>query len=218
VAALFFAVFSMTLLLSGCRKKGPSPAPQSASSTEAAKQGLETLRKLVNANNYRAMGFESLDELRSATLGDPLHVYLVRLDQLREYRPESDPDKLLTDIGQELYPVVVGGAVRSSVLVAKEREHWSAVSFGGANLVKVFDQKRIESSSSAKVPVSAYFEVDVASMNLYFLGYWKENRLTLIPLLGDPQYKFTAGVPIPASDAFATLVPAAQAYRGERPE
>jgi hypothetical protein len=189
----------------------------SASSRQAASQGLETLRKLVNADNYRSMGFESLDEVRSASLGDPLHIYRVRLDQLREYEPGGDPEKLLSDIGQDLYPVSVAGAVRSSVLIEKKGGQWSAVSFGGANLVKVLGQRLADNSTTSKVAAASYFEVHVAALNMYFLGYRQESRLMLVPLIDDAKLKFTAGMPVPAAEVFAALVPAAKAVPPDKP-
>lgn len=210
------AILALSLLVA-CGQRQPARAPQSASSSQAASQGLETLRKLVNSNNYRSMGFESLDEVRSDSLGDPLHVYLVRLDQLREFQPGGDPEKLLSDIGQDLYPVLVAGSVRSAVLVEKQGEQWSAVGFGGANLVKALGQRRSENSTMSKGAAASYFEVHVAALNMYFLGYRQEKRLMLVPLVDDPQYKFSAGKPIPAADAFITLVPVAKALRTDKP-
>lgn len=205
------------LLLVACGHQQAVRAPQSTSSSEAASHGLDTLRKLVNASNYRSMGFDSVDEVRSASLGDPLHIYMVRLDQLRDYQSNADPDKLLSDVDQELYPVVVVGSVRSAVLVEKQGEKWAAVSFGGANLVKALAQRRSDSAATSKTAAASYFEVHVAALNMYFLGFHQEDRLMLIPLVDDPQYKFSAGSPLPASDVFAALVPAAKAVPTDRP-
>ncbi|MGB6633092.1 MAG: hypothetical protein WBE52_17775, partial [Terriglobales bacterium] len=183
----------------------------------AASSGLATLRKLVNANNYRSMGFESQDEVNSGLLGDPLHVFLVRLDLLRQFQPGGDPDKLLSDIGEELYPVLVNDAPRSAVVVEKQGEQWSPVSYGGANLVKALAQRRAGNSAMAKAAAPTYFEVHVAALNMYFLGYRQKTKLMLIPLVDDPKYKFAAGTPVPAANAFTALVPAAKAVPNDKP-
>jgi hypothetical protein len=203
-------------LLPGC-SRSPGHAPQNGSSSLAASHGLETLRKLVNAANYRSMGFESLDEVRSASLGDPLHLYLVRLDQLRGFQPGGNPETLLTDIGQDLYPVLVAGSVRSAVLVEKQGEQWSAVGFGGANLAKALGQRRSANSAVSEAAAPSYFEVHVAALSMYFLGYRQENRLMLVPLVDDPKYKFSAGTPVPADNVFAVLAPAAKALQTDKP-
>jgi hypothetical protein len=213
IPAAILALF----LLAACGTQQPARPPQSASPAEAASNGLSTLRSLVNTNNYRSMGFESLDEVQSASLGEPLPVYMVRLDKLREFQPGGDPEKLLGEIGQQLYPVLVNGAPRSAVVVEKQGEQWSPVSYGGANLVKALGQRRSEHAATMKTAAPAYFEVHVAALNLYFLGYRQESKLMLIPLVDDPQYKFTAGTPVPAADAFAALVPAAKAVPNDKP-
>ncbi len=212
-----FAAILALAFLAACSKQPPARPPQSASSAEAASNGLATLRKLVNASNYRSMGFESQDELSSASLGDPLRVFMVRLDQLREFSSGADPEKLLSDVGEELYPVLVKGAPRSAVLVQKQGEQWSPVRYGGANLVKALAQRRSENSATVKAAAPAYFEVHVAALNLYFLGYRQEAKLMLIPLADDPQYKLTAGTPLLAADAFVILVPAAKAVPNDKP-
>jgi hypothetical protein len=212
-----FAAILTFAFLAACAKQEPARPPQSASSGEAASNGLATLRKLVNANNYRSMGFESQDEVNSASLGERLPVFLVRLDQLREFQSGGDPEKLLNDIGEELYPVLVNGATRSAVLVQKQGAQWAPVSYGGANLVKALGQRRSENSALLKTAAPPYFEVHVAALNIYFLGYRQESRLLLVPLADDPRYKFTAGTPLPAADALAALVPAAKALPNDKP-
>src|SRR5579863_5071430 len=155
IPAAILALF----LLAACGTQQPARPPQSASPAEAASNGLSTLRSLVNSNNYRSMGFESLDEVQSASLGEPLPVYMVRLDQLREFQPGGDPEKLLGEIGQQLYPVLVNGAPRSAVVVEKQGEQWSPVSYGGANLVKALGQRWSENAATMKTAAPAYFEV-----------------------------------------------------------
>lgn len=213
---VFAAVFALAFL-AACAKQQSARPPVSASSGEAASNGLVTLRKLVNANNYRSMGFESQEEVNSASLGERLPVFLIRLDQLREFQSDGDPEKLLTDIGEELYPVLVNGAARSAVLVQKQGSQWSPVSYGGANLVKALGQRRSENSAQLKTAAPAYFEVHVAALNMYFLGYRQESKLMLIPLADDAQYKFTAGTPAPAGEVFAALARAAKAVPNETP-
>ncbi|MBZ5616835.1 MAG: hypothetical protein LAO23_22765 [Acidobacteriia bacterium] len=212
-----FAAILAFVFLAACAPQQPARPPQSTSSGEAASSGLATLRKLVNANNYRSMGFESQDEVNSGSLGDPLHVFLVRLDLLRQFQPGGDSEKLLSDIGEELYPVLVNGAPRSAVLVEKQGEQWSPVSYGGANLVKALAQRRAGNSAMAKAAAPTYFEVHVAALNMYFLGYRQETKFMLIPVIDDPKYKFAAGTPVPAAEAFAALVPAAKAVPMDKP-
>jgi hypothetical protein len=197
--------------IAGCHATEPAsaqqapPPPAAGSSQEAATAGLDTLRRLAGAGNFREMGFEAPEQAQAATLGEPLHVYLVRLDQLRAYQPGTDPESLLNDVGQDLYPVRVANGTRSSILVAKTAAGWRAVGFGGAKLAKAADQRRMEKMAEAKAPPTAYAEIHVAALNLYFLSYREGTQLMLVPLVDDPDKRFHVGIPIPAGDAFALL-------------
>jgi hypothetical protein len=59
---------------------------------------------LVNAGNYAARGFESVDEVRQATLGEPLQVDQVRRDALRAFNEQTNPETLLVDIRRDCIP------------------------------------------------------------------------------------------------------------------
>lgn len=74
----------------------------------AATDALANLRHLLaEGQNFREMGFDSLEQLDQATLGEPASVYTVGLDDLREYSPRADPQSLLIDSKRVVFPVVV---------------------------------------------------------------------------------------------------------------
>ena len=183
-------------------------------SQKVAFESIMTFRKLVNEQNYKAMGFESLDEVSTAALGEPIRVFLVRLDQLREYQPGSDPNKLLIDSDKVIYPVTVKEQVRSSIVVEKVNETWKTTNFGGPNLIKILANIRKNTSDSSGLPISSYFAVQVPSLNLYFVGHRTDNELMLTPLLDDPSFEFKAGRTTPAKDVFSAILPSAKEHSG----
>ncbi|MBW7899811.1 MAG: hypothetical protein H3C25_13820 [Candidatus Brocadia sapporoensis] len=69
--------------------------------------------------------------------GEPIRVFLVQLDQLREYKPGSDSNKLLIDADKIIYPFTVREQIRSLVVVEKIQEAWNATNFGGHHLIKI---------------------------------------------------------------------------------
>jgi hypothetical protein len=212
------------LYLSGCSNIGnqamqnnsPNSGPQASSSQTqtsndeqtAAKQGLETLKKLVDAENYKAMGFESADEVKNATLGAPVKVFLVRLDQLREYQNGSDPNKLLTDINRTVFPVLVRDQVKSSIAVEGQNGKWSAVSFGDADWIK-----KVAQTIPTPQPATPVI-VHVAFLNTYFVGQRVNNKLTLTNVTPLPNTRFSEQVTMPAEEVFSLLVPIAKEYNG----
>jgi hypothetical protein len=179
-----------------------------------AKEALASLGNLVGKENYEIMGFKSLAELKTTTLGEPLRVFMVRLDQLKEYQPGSDPNKLLSSGDQVIYPVMVDKMVRSSVVIGMAKDTWKPVSLGRSNLAQLLTKVLKDNAKSAKLPVSSYFVVHVPALNLYFVAHRVDKVLTLIPVLDDPSYGFKAGKAIIADKVFEAILPAARKHDG----
>ena len=180
----------------------------------AATKALPTLKKLVTEKNYKIMGFESYKEVSSAELGMPFKEFMVRLDSLQKYTPGDSVPQLLNDTGQASYPILVGENVRSAITLAKVKEEWKAVSFGGSNLYKIFDTIRQESSKSSGVEYPEYFIVRVPSLNLFFLSYYKAEDLFLVPIFDSLEFDFKAGESKAAREVFETILQVAKEHDG----
>jgi hypothetical protein len=187
------------------------PSDPLAASLEPAGKSLETFRQLVTDHNYQAMGFGSADGVKSATLGEPLVTYFVRLDRLREYQPTTDPNTMLNGGDEVIYPVLVGQEVRSSIRLAPRGGSWQAVSFGGPRLSRALFEARAKHTGA---PASTYMAVAIPALNLQFLGVKDGQKLTLISLQDNSRAKLTSGSKLPADQVFARLVPLAKDYNG----
>lgn len=181
---------------------------------KVASEALATFSELVTKENYKAMGFEAPGEVRAASLGEPMQVFWVRLDQLKEYQPGSDPNRIIIGGDQVIYPVTFEEQVRSSLVVGKVKERWKTTSFGDSNLVKMLTKVRKDSSASTRLPISSYFVVRVLALNLYFIAHRTDEVLMLTPLLDDPDYGFKAGVTMAADKVFEAILPAAKKHKG----
>jgi hypothetical protein len=215
------SVLTCGLLLAACSGQGAAQsgdgqgrAPTHPDAQTAAARGLESLRKLVNADNARDMGFDSVDEASVAALGAPVRVQMVRLDALRRYEPGADPAALLTDANRVIYPVSVKDQVRSSVIVEGAGSQWTATSFGGPHLVRQMARFRADVTARLQTPPASLTVVHVAALNLYFLGYRVDDQLMLTPLENHPTYRLEAGASLPAVEVFTVLAPIARAYNG----
>lgn len=175
----------------------------------AANQSLATFRKLVNAQNFKELGFESADEVANAALGTPLRTSMVKLEQLKAFKSGDDVNRLLSELPQVYYPVTVQNQVRSTVTVEQANGKWRATGFGPANLAK-----QVERASKAGAASGAQILVHVAAFNLYFVGTRVENRLVLTPVGDYASYNLKAGASLPAEEVFTALVPFAQQYNG----
>ncbi len=220
----FLSVILTLLFLAGCVSsgggntstsdntvhEGPPLSPQSA-----ARQGLQTLAKLVNAENFKAMGFDSVEESKNTTLGVPLKVFLVRLDKLRVYNPATASDNLLTDVNRVIFPVMVGDKVKCSIEVGKESGSgvWKATNYGDADRIRKIDQLR---RKGLPVPAAEAEQiiVHVAFLNAYFFGQKSENRLILTNLYPLHIPRFSGQVTLRMEEVFSLLAPVARSHNG----
>jgi len=204
---------AMTSFLVGCATLSPfnpssgaagQPAP-SATDASAAQEGLATFQKVINDKNYAALGFGSPDEVRRATLGQPLPIFRVGLDALNASTPQTNPNTLLVDARRRLYPVEVDRRVATSIFVTQASDGWRATDLGSAAVARAVTRYRTEPSD---------FIVHVPALKVYFVARRTQGALMLTPVVDDPRLGFKAGDPLPAADAFAALQKAAQGYNG----
>jgi hypothetical protein len=189
----------------GCRgSEHPKSQPQ-----EAASHGIGVLQKLVNDQNYRTMGFDSVEEVKQAQLGQPFDVFNIGLDQLKSYRTGANANTLLSKSAETIFPVTVGGQVKSSVTIVQKEGGYKPSSFGNAEVVKSLSRYRRGDLAAND------FVVRVLAFNLYFLGRKVEDRLFLTPVVEDPRIKLRPGESVPAEIVLEELVPLANAYNGE---
>ena len=183
--------------------------PAQARALEAARV-LQELPQIVNKDNHRSLGFESAEEAQAGKLGEPIAVYMIRLDALQKYSGE-DPGRLLVDVQRMVYPVEVAGQVRTTVELSAVEGRWKLARIGGAQKIRALDKNRSSAMRTAGMQRSDFFEVRIPAINRVFLGHHDAEGLMLTPLMDDASMKLQAGQPELASQVLARLVPEAQA-------
>ena len=181
----------------------------------AASASLKTLAHLVTQE--KTLGFRSPSEAASASLVEPLPMLMVALDDLRAYRAGDDPRPLLKSEGSFLYPVTVGGEVRSSMVVRKVKGEWKATQFGRANLAKFAHEGRSQVSVARGVAASGVSLVEIPTMSARLLEEDENGVPMLTALLDVPGTDLRAGMTVPAADVFAKLQPLAARNDGKSP-
>jgi hypothetical protein len=200
----FALILAMACFLGGCQTSRSHPHPSTSQDT-AAQQGLATLRQVVNAGNYASLGFGSPEEVRQATLGEPLQVFRVQLDALRAFTGKTDPETLLVDIRRSMYPVKVGDRVATSVFVIGAGKGWRASELGNAAVAQLVSRYRHGAGD---------FVVHVPALKAYFVANRVEGKLMLTPVMDDPRTQLKAGETLPAEVVFVRLQQAAEGYNG----
>jgi hypothetical protein len=183
----------------------PIPALQGKDPDEAARKSLDAFRALVTADDFRALGFESLDEVAKAQLGPSLKVSTVPLDRLQKFQPGGNPEELLVDANRVIYPITVSEEVRTSLEVGQVGDLWQGRSFGSPEFIRPLAKLRRSDTD---------FVVWVPALNAYLMASRTEGGLTLTPGFDYPEMDLTAGRTLPAASAFAEMVPLAQSHNG----
>jgi hypothetical protein len=223
---MFCLALLMLSLIPGCARTGNSQngsdqtgggsgtPPTFADAQTAATQSLATFKKLVTADNFRELGFDSADQVAKANLGAPLRIYVVKLDQLREYEPSKDANSLLSESPQMYYPVTVDGQSRSSIVVEQVEGRWRSASFGNAGLAKQIASISRANTAEASA-ASTQVMVQIPALGVFFLGSRNaDNKLSLTSLAASDALGLKAGTTESAEQVFARLAPIAKNYNG----
>ncbi len=149
----------------------------------AAAGGMQIFPQLVNAN-HKEMGFSSpLKSADELSLGEALHVYHVRHDELKAHNTERSAQQLLNKVDELIYPVLHKGEVVSSIVVGQVDQKWSIKSIGDSNLIKDICETRDRHAEAAGHEGANYAVVQIPSLFKSFIAHEnKEQELLLTPL------------------------------------
>jgi hypothetical protein len=196
-----------------------STATLTASHAAAAAASFDTLANLVSQAQPGAKGFRSVDEVQSAALATAMPMFMVGLDGLRAFQAGQDPHALLIDEESVMYPITVGGEVRSSVVVKKRTGGtWEASSFGHANLAKSAHVGRRRVTAARGVAEADLKLIRIPTMSATLLGHEEGGKLMLTPLANIAGTSLKAGETHPADEVMTALQPIAISLNENLPD
>jgi hypothetical protein len=208
----------VAIMPAACFGQSPAGVDLAATAQEsaaAAKQSLTTLAQLAKGDsNAVRLGFTAPGDADNAELGTPLTDFLVQLDELRTWKPGSDPMRLLKPTGLVIYPVSVGGALRSSITLKKQNSEWKAVAFGAPGQTQAVGRVRASVTATERVSGPQTFQVRIPAFNLTFVAHLSGNTLMLTPTVDTPAYGLAAGTTVAAETLFTRLQPEAERDQG----
>ena len=176
-------IFSLVLLFVRCatnerpqtsttNSNSPGGSPQlnteNADPSQVAKSALASLSSVLDEKATKELGLNSPDEWNSASLGEPVRLYLIRLDQLSQYKTATDPTQLLNDVHRTFYPVLVNGEGKLLIVLEQKDSAWKFVKYDSPVAAK--NLVRIRHNKSAAAGGSSFLVVQVPSLQLTFLG------------------------------------------------
>jgi hypothetical protein len=197
--------------------EAPAAHPPAAVSTLAAVhadehrglalRSLASVREVVARGNASKLGL-SAEDIDGATLGEPVLVYPVSGEKVlgRSRTPGADAHLVLGEATEMMYPVVVGGTVRSAVVLGRTESGWQLASIGRAGLAKSVDAAR--SALGGDKPVSL---VVMHDLGVELVAHDDAGRLALTSLRDVSAAGWRAGETVDADEGFERVATYARA-------
>jgi hypothetical protein len=184
------------------------PQPPDAAN-EAASTGKTIVEQVVQNDKEQAgpLGFRSADEATDANMkiGSAIAVMSISVDSLKGYSPSRDLAGLFKPTDQFIYPITVGGKVRSAITVRKMQKtgQWKAIAFGAYGVPLAAEQLNI---------LDSVFFVRLYELELWFLGTLSGQELTLFPIKLTPAHGISIGKQENGRDALTKLAEEANQF------
>jgi hypothetical protein len=139
---------------------------------QAAAKGMIVIEKIVknDKNEAEPLGFASADEVTADNMKIGRAMPVMEITPQRLKSSSLHPAQLLMETYQYIYPITVGGKVRSSITVRKmQTGKWRAVGFGAVGGPLAAEERNILDSA---------FIVRFFALDRVFLGTSRGNELT----------------------------------------
>ncbi len=180
----------------------PKPTAEDLqASREAASQALEVIAVLADPL-LEKLGLGAAGARSAAALGEPIPVFNLNLNHIKELGKGEDPRTLLTRSDEMFYPISVAGKVVSSVTVEKhDDDGWTMASIGQSHLTaKLVELQRVMELTGEHTVV-----VNVPAMYQMFLVNASAELPIFIPVYDVPVMDLLAMQTIGGSELFVKL-------------
>jgi len=154
----------------------------------AASNSLTAFRTHITPANYQLMGFDSTNEVLTATNGEPLLIFAVRMSQFTNYLSGSEFNSLLapTPRPRVIVPVMVGTNVRSATTLrpapgaAATPMGWVGGDWGHPKLIRNLTGTYRAITNTEVHPSTVPFAVEIPMPRIWLVGYYdRQTNLVL---------------------------------------
>jgi hypothetical protein len=157
--------------------------------TNYANSNFTAFKNSINAANYAFFGLQAPGEVTHMTNGQPLLVYTIQLNPLRNYHPGDDMKALLERSSDVIVPLAVNTNVRSSISFSLNVAGGtvSNVKFGRRRLIRELMTVYHSIDPNQIKPDEARFVVEIPVFDIWFVGYVNtQDELELIATIDLP--------------------------------
>ncbi len=179
--------------------------------------GKARFLKLLNKENFRRLGFDTVPHAADIKFLEGLPESFIPVEEIRALNPSAALEPRHWEVNRIVYPVVIGGRVRSSMTTALVNGNWKVVSYGQVPLTRTVMAARFKSLNAAELN-SAPFQyriVTIFGLNEQFIGAFPTDaRRPFLLIPTRPRNGLAVGVPQDGRSMLMSLRPAALALRG----
>ncbi|HET9136559.1 MAG TPA: hypothetical protein VFO76_07975 [Candidatus Kapabacteria bacterium] len=159
---LFFAYICLLIVFNSC--KSCSDKESYDNPTSFKDSVLQTFRELL-ARGDSSLGFKSLKEIDAADvkLENGINIFYADKEAIIKYNPAKNPELLLLNTHQIVYPIYINGKAVSSVIFEASPTGWKPVSFGDKELIEI-EAKLAAALQVSLVPPNKIILIDIPAL------------------------------------------------------
>lgn len=204
VVAPAMASYTCAQVLDGSLASVPSEA------SKAATESLSTFNALNAPPGAEAKFVAPGAAKGKEMLGAPLRDYIIGLNSLKAW-DGKDPSRLLKPTNRFVYPIIMGGEVKSQVTLSERSGSWQPVEFSNSTLSQATSETRekIRNNAPGAAAVPS-IQVRIPAMNATFLAQQENGDLTLTAVQSLPEYGIESGQSASARSVLLKLQPFAK--------
>jgi hypothetical protein len=173
----------------------------------------DNFAKMLNEDNVKSFGLESVDQLKSLQTGQQFKRNMITLEDLRKFKKEDDPKNIIKSLDVIDVMLVDGaGNIVTSIEFTRGKENMSPSGFGLTP--GYIALKNTIGTINPELKSKELKFVEIPSLNVSFLAVYSGATLNFICLDNLEALGLKRGTVISASEALTKLVPVANEYNG----
>src|SRR4051812_36681991 len=179
----FQTIFGLMMLASSFASGAELTTNDLAQARTQGLNALASLKRRIQPATALGMGFSSTNEAQLAVLGENLRIYNIPRARLLAYVPGQSFNAMLEPEGRVIYPAVVHGIPKSTIIVAQAGGNWRTDRFGDPALIQELSAVRQAIATTNAVLASQTFAVEVSVPNFWFIGYTNTTKNSVVLLV-----------------------------------
>ena len=193
------------LMLAQNRNEGQVPAEQ-------VNRSIQTFSRLLTPETVKSFGVNSVEEFRNLRPGKQFRKYMIGLDDVRSFRPETQVSSIIKQLNStEVSLVNQSGQIQTGIEFIFRDGKWEPGAFGlSPDMARLKNAQR----SLTDVQIDTVLFITIPALQTTFLMTGTGPAANFIVLENNDRLQFRVGSRVPAAEAIRRLKVIADEYNG----